>query len=50
MMNWKKVLGGNDHGLIEVLFQNLPEGTEEINEMLHPGRLMSQPRFELTIS
>jgi hypothetical protein len=50
MVNWKKGLGGNDHVLIKVLFWNLRGGTEEINEMLHSGRLMSQPRFEVTIS
>lgn len=44
-----KDLEGSGYGLIEILFRNLPEGTEENNEEL-VRTVGVQPRFEQSAS
>jgi hypothetical protein len=46
----KRILEGSSHGLLEVLYQNLPKGTGENHENLQSGLPFSFLRFKMSTS
>jgi hypothetical protein len=43
----ERILGGNSNGLIAILYQQLPGGTEENNLKPQSGQPLSRPKFYL---